>query len=112
MVSATLIREARLRSGLSQRQLGDRLRLPKSTISRYERGLTTPSLERLMQVVAACGLQLSYGLLPADDSYDAHILRALGRTPEQRLDHVVGRTRALADMRSEARADRARRAVG
>lgn len=85
MLSASLIVEARRRAGLSQRALAKELGIAQPGIARLESGREQPSLERLRAIVAACGLQLTIGVEPADDSYDAPIRRALQLTPAQRL---------------------------
>jgi transcriptional regulator with XRE-family HTH domain len=98
MLSASLIVEARRRAGLSQRELALRLGKRQAEIARWERGHVTPSLERLRDVVAACGLELTVGLAAADDSYTAPITAAFGLPAGERL------------ARSLAAADRGRRA--
>jgi len=97
-LSASLIVEARRRAGLSQRQLALRLGKRQAEIARWERGHVIPSLERLRDVVAACGLELTVGLAAADDSYAAPITEALQLPADERL------------ARSLAAADRGRRA--
>ena len=67
MISGDLIREARLRAGLSQAQLGQRLGKHATVISRWERGVVTPSLETLRELVRACDLELTVGLANADE---------------------------------------------
>jgi transcriptional regulator with XRE-family HTH domain len=96
--SASLIVEARRRAGLSQRELALRLGKRQAEIARWERGHVIPSLERLRDVVAACGLELTVGLAAADDSYAAPITGALQLPAQGRLAH------------SPAAADRGRRA--
>jgi transcriptional regulator with XRE-family HTH domain len=58
VISGQLAREARLRAGLTQAELGARLRKPQSVIARWERGTVQPSLESLRELVRACGLDL------------------------------------------------------
>jgi transcriptional regulator with XRE-family HTH domain len=98
VLSASLIVEARRRAGLSQRELALRLGKRQAEIARWERGHVTPSLERLRDVVAACGLELTVGLTAADDSYAEPITAALTLPARERL------------RRSLAAADRGRRA--
>src|SRR5919198_3707023 len=50
-----LIRGARRRSRLSQRELGRRAGTSQAAISRIERGLEDPTLERLGQILAGLG---------------------------------------------------------
>jgi transcriptional regulator with XRE-family HTH domain len=85
VVSANLLIEARRRAGLSQRELAGRSGVGQQEIARYERGRVTPSLERLRQLVAACELELTFGLARADSSYDDAISRMLAIPSAQRL---------------------------
>ncbi len=50
-----LLRDARLRSGISQRSLARRAGTSQSAISRIERGLEQPTVERLAQILAGLG---------------------------------------------------------
>jgi len=89
VVSADLLREARLRSGLTQAELGRRVQRSQSQIARWERGDVRPSLETLRELIRACGLELTLGLANYDDSYDEWILRALEQSPADRLASAV-----------------------
>lgn len=53
---ATLIRLARLRTNLSQAALAIRVGLSPGQISRYERGLCTPSTSTINKVIAVASL--------------------------------------------------------
>lgn len=68
MAAGDLIREARRRAGLTQRELAERVSTTQSAIARLERGGTEPSYERVVEAVRACGLELVPQLLPADDA--------------------------------------------
>ena len=70
-----LIREARRRAGLTQAELARRVQTTQSAIARLEGGRTEPSLERVEQLLRACGLDLNVRLAPADDS-DWSVARA------------------------------------
>ncbi len=94
MVSASLLVEARRRGNLTQRELASRAGVRQQEIARYERGHVTPSLERLRQLIAACGLELTFGLARADSSYDEAIAGALAISAAQRL--ALGLRDALA----------------
>ncbi len=85
MVSGSLLVEARRRANLTQRELATRAGVRQQEIARYERCHVTPSLERLRQLIAACGLELTFGLARADSSYDEAIARALAIPLAQRL---------------------------
>jgi transcriptional regulator with XRE-family HTH domain len=68
MHAGALIREARRRAGLTQRELADRLGTTQSAIARLERGGTEPSYERVAEAVRVCGMDLVPQLLSADDA--------------------------------------------
>ena len=51
MVTGDLIKEARLRAGLTQAELGARLGKAQSVIARWERDDVSPSLETLRDIV-------------------------------------------------------------
>lgn len=95
MLSADLLVQARRRAGLSQRELAARAGVAQQEIARYERGRVTPSLERLRSLIAACGLELTFGLARADDSYDHQITQALALTPRERLERALRDAEAL-----------------
>ena len=91
MVSGDLLREARLRAGLTQAELAERGGTARSQISRYERGDVLPSLETLRRLIRVCGLELGFRLFNADlDEHDATLIaRTMPLTPEQRVDRAV-----------------------
>jgi transcriptional regulator with XRE-family HTH domain len=93
VISGDLIREARLRAGLTQTQLGSRLGKAQSVIARWERSEVQPSLETLREVVRACGLDLSFHLSRFDDSNVTIIDQHLQMTPAQRFADLLARVR-------------------
>jgi transcriptional regulator with XRE-family HTH domain len=102
MLSADLLRAARLRAGLTQRDLAKRAGRPQSSIARWETGAMQPSLETLRGLLRACGFDLWYLLVNDDDSYDEFVDRALELEPSERLDDAVARERIYAEMRDAA----------
>ena len=95
MISGDLLREARLRAGLSQRELAKRAQTSQSAIARWESGAVAPSFERLRELIRACGLELTYGLANFDDSYVADIVDNLRVSPAERVDRAVTLVNAL-----------------
>ena len=93
MVSGSLIKEARLRAGLTQAQLGEKIGKPQSMIARWERGDVVPSFETLRQVVRGCDLELSFQLARLDESSMTVIDEHLKMTPAQRLADLLERVR-------------------
>jgi transcriptional regulator with XRE-family HTH domain len=101
VVSAALLVQARRRAGLSQRALAERAGVAQQEIARYERGRVTPSLERLRGLIAACGLELTFGLARADDSYDGRVLAALEVSPTARLERALRDAQPLRAARAQ-----------
>src|SRR5918912_2790815 len=75
--SGSLIREARLRAGLSQGDLGERTGKDRAQIARWERDAVSPPYETLRELVRACGFDLSTELV----EYDT--------TPTERVQEVL-----------------------
>lgn len=59
-----LCRDARRRAALSQRALAVRAGVSPSTVARIEKGRTEPTLDLLLRLVRACGLELRMRLEP------------------------------------------------
>ncbi len=94
--AAGILREARDRAGLSQRELARRAGTSQSVVARIELGQTSPSVSTLDRLLAAAGLELRAGLeiRPVADSYMlADVPRILSLTPEQRLVEVANLSR-------------------
>lgn len=87
--SALLIRQARKRAALTQAELAARVSTTQSAVARWERGATHPSVERLRELVEACGLELSIGLAPRNDDDLAALRRNLALTVDERVTRVV-----------------------
>ena len=107
MISGDLLREARLRSGLTQRELARRARTSQPAIARWESGEVAPSFERLRELVRACGLELTFGLANYDDSYDSLVARQLRLTPAERVRGMAETAATLLDLREQMRASAA-----
>lgn len=73
--SSALLQLARLKAGLSQRELAERARVPVTMISAYERDQRQPTLTTLLRLLHAAGFDLRLHLA----AYDPHddILAAL-----------------------------------
>jgi transcriptional regulator with XRE-family HTH domain len=87
--SADLIREARLRAGLSQQELAERSGRDRSVIARWEQDAVAPSLDSLIDVVRACGFDLPLELVALDPSRDQRLDARDLASAEQRLRLVV-----------------------
>jgi transcriptional regulator with XRE-family HTH domain len=85
MTGGELVREARLRVGISQAELGRRLGVPQSTVARWERGAARPPYDSVVAAIRACGLDLSIRLVPYDDSNEGVIADLQRLTPAERV---------------------------
>jgi transcriptional regulator with XRE-family HTH domain len=86
-----LIREARLRAGLSQVELSERSGKDRAQLARWERDVVQPSLETLRDLLRACGFDLDLTLLPyeADRETDGRLRKTLTRSPQERLQTML-----------------------
>jgi transcriptional regulator with XRE-family HTH domain len=87
--SANLIREARLRAGLTQYELADRTGRDRSVIARWEQGAVAPSVETLLELVRACGFELPLELVPRDDSSLERLRKNILLSPERRVQRIL-----------------------
>ena len=85
MLLTPLIREARLRAGLTQTELAQRAGVPQSTVGRVESGTRVPSAALVERLISATGLELRVGLGESDPGTDSLFERTLRRTPRERL---------------------------
>jgi transcriptional regulator with XRE-family HTH domain len=80
-----LLRDARKRAGLSQRELAERGGFPQSTVGRIEAGTLEPRVDTLERLLRACGRLLESAPGAADD-FDRQAIRdSLALTPIARL---------------------------
>ena len=89
MISALLIREARRRAGLTQCELGERLRITQPQIARWESGRVLPSLERVKEVLRACGLDLVVALEVRDEDTRRMLAAQATRSRDELIDAMV-----------------------
>jgi transcriptional regulator with XRE-family HTH domain len=83
-----LVREARQRHGVSQKQLAIRASTTQSAISRIERDKVSPSVETLRELLYLLGEDLELGAAPRDSGIDATLIdQQLRRSPTERLDY-------------------------
>ncbi len=95
---AALVRDARSRAGLSQRELARRAATAQSVVARIERGQTSPTWETLSRLLAAAGFDLD-ARLAVRPVVGSHMLgdvaRILRLTPEQRLEEIANAGRLV-----------------
>jgi transcriptional regulator with XRE-family HTH domain len=87
--SAVLIREARLRAGLSQQQLADVSGKDRTVIARWEQGLVAPSIDTLVELLRSCGFDIPLELTPYDPGPDKQVAEIQMVSPERRVDRLL-----------------------
>lgn len=107
VTGADLVREARRRAGLTQRELAERAGTTQSAVARLESGRTSPSFDTVLRLLRLCGLRLDVALEPYDDSDVAQAEALLRLTVDERVEHVLGAVAFAEELR-----DAYREAVG
>jgi transcriptional regulator with XRE-family HTH domain len=91
MTAAQIIREARLKAGLTQADLAARLGRERAQVARWEIGGQEPSFENLRSVVEACGfvLKLEIAEREQDPILDAELEVSVLQAPQQRVQALL-----------------------
>ena len=85
MTGGDLIREARTRAGLTQRQLARRLGTSQPVVARWERGRRSPDYDVVRVAAKACGFELKPELVPLDLQLESLLDFMLALSPAERL---------------------------
>src|SRR5262245_10173551 len=86
MTPGALLREARRRHGLTQRQLATRARTSQAAISRIERDQISPTVATLGELLRLMNEELVLDAREVDWGHDVSLIRRnLERTPSERL---------------------------
>ena len=99
MNGGELIREARKRAGITQRQLARRLGTSQPVVARWERGHRSPDYDVVRDAVLMCGFELRPTLVERDLQSEATIDYSVRLTPLERLRH----NQAMLDFEAMAR---------
>ena len=95
MDAARILRQARARSGLSQRALSERTGISQPMISAIERGLQDPRHGTLDRLLRACGQELDL-VLTAGEGVDAtQFLMGLRMSAQARVDTSIAGSKNL-----------------
>jgi transcriptional regulator with XRE-family HTH domain len=110
MTPGELIREARVRRGLSQERLARRTGTKQSAISRLEADEVSPTVETLELLMRAMGEELRLGSAEPVREYDPLHRRSMAaRPPDERLALGVSWNQMAGRLAAAGRAARARR---
>jgi transcriptional regulator with XRE-family HTH domain len=103
MPAWALLREARSRAHLTQRELARRAGVAQSEIARIESGRQEPSFARLLRLVRAAGYELHTRLEPRD-RHDEQLVRQMLELPvEERIDSLADQSDFFAAVREVPR---------
>lgn len=102
-----LVREARRRAGLTQAELAERTGTTQSAIARLERGVGRPTMQRISELVEACGLELQVRLVPATAHDWSLVERNAALGTDERVTRAVTSIRLAEEVRAAGRASRA-----
>jgi len=101
-VTADLLRTARTRAGLSQRDLARRAGTAQSVVARIEGGRTSPTWDTFSRLLAAAGFDMRAGLelRPVAGSHMLDdVARVLRLSPEDRLIELGNASRLVSEAR-------------
>lgn len=101
-MGSDLVREARRRAGLTQRELAELAGTTQSAIARLESGRTAPSFDTVVRLLRLCGFALLVALDPYDDSDLAQAKAILRLTPDERLAYLASFVQRMRALRAEA----------
>lgn len=103
MTAGELLRAVRRRHGLTQRQLAIRARTSQAAISRIERGVVSPTVETLGELLWMMNEELVLGAQSVNWGFDATLNEArLAVSPEERLRRGVVHSRRMMEIRGVA----------
>jgi len=103
MKASRLVRAARKRKGLTQRELAAKTRIPQPMISSIERGLQDPRYSTLQRIFRACDLEMDVVNIGGGGIDRTQFMSTLPLTPEERLQRSVVATRAINELVRNAR---------
>lgn len=89
VVAASVLREARRRSGMSQAELARRARLSQSVISAYESGSREPGVAMLVKLVEAAGQRMQVDVVPVAGAARGLPDTSMGRRLRRRRKAVI-----------------------
>ena len=96
MTAGQLLRDARIRHGLTQRQLAARARTSQAAISRIERELVSPSVDTLAQLLWLMNEQLVLDAEPVNWGFDTTLNESrLALDPETRIRQQAAFARGI-----------------
>ncbi len=102
-MAGRMVREARQRSGLTQRALAAKAGIPQETIARIERGRVDPRVGTLDRLLEACGCGLESMPRLGIGIDRTQIFELLKLTPSERLGVAIANDRHYVELRRSIR---------
>ena len=98
-----LVREARKRAGLTQRELAEKAGTTQSAIARLESGRTRPAFDDVLRLVRLCGYDLDVMLVERDSADWMQAQDLLSVPPSERVERAVRMARRVRQFRQAGR---------
>jgi transcriptional regulator with XRE-family HTH domain len=95
MDPARVLRQARRRAGLTQRELAARAGVPQSRIAKIESGAVVPRVDTFDRILEACGEGLESVPRPGRGLDRTGYVELLRTTPRRRVEAAGAEARAL-----------------
>lgn len=90
MDAGRLVRTARLRSGLTQRELAQKARVPQPMVSLIESGRQDPRHSTLLRLLSSCGLDVDLVAIAGTGVDRSQFVETLKLTPTDRVRRALG----------------------
>lgn len=102
-MAGRMVRHARRRAGLTQRQLAARAGIPQETIARIERGRVDPRVGTLDRLLEGCGFGLEHMPRLGIGIDRTQIRDLLAMKPEERLSVAIANDQHFVELRRSIR---------
>ncbi|HET8776293.1 MAG TPA: helix-turn-helix domain-containing protein [Candidatus Limnocylindria bacterium] len=99
MNTGRLLRSARRRAGLTQRELASAAGVPQATVGRIEAGTVSPRMDTLATLLGAAGAELAVAPRLGEGVDRTLIQDRLRLTPAERIRRAAEEARAMPEIR-------------
>lgn len=95
MIAGRIVRYARRRAGLSQRELAERVGVAQPAIARIESGRVSPRADTLEHILNACGLRLTIETRRGEGVDRTVIRELLLQSPDERARRAAAEANSV-----------------
>lgn len=89
------LKKARLRSGLLQETVADKLNIDVETYAKYERDKITPPVNRIIDLIYLLNTTADYILLGEEHNSDIKLTELMSECPENKRSFVIDMVKTL-----------------